>query len=80
VERKTDLEFVVDFDHHSEIRRVVGQTAAGVYGFDWNFLESVAGKIGPLVDEIMRPLEPAEWPSVPDETVAHIFMAGMAPM
>jgi predicted TIM-barrel fold metal-dependent hydrolase len=64
----------------SEIRMMAGQTAAEVYGFDWNFLESVADKIGPSVDETMRPLEPAEWPSVPDETVAHIFMPGMAPL
>jgi hypothetical protein len=80
VERKTELQWVVDFDHESEIRRMVGQTAAEVYGFDWDFLESVRDKIGPSVEEFMRPLEPVEWPSVPGETVTHVFMRGMAPM
>jgi hypothetical protein len=36
--------------------------------------------IGNAVVEFMRPLELAEWPSVPGETVTHVFMRGMAPM
>jgi hypothetical protein len=35
---------------------------------------------GNSVEEFMRPLEPVEWPSVPGETVTHVFMRGMAPM
>jgi predicted TIM-barrel fold metal-dependent hydrolase len=64
----------------AEIRMMLGQTAARVYGFDWGLLESVAAAIGPAAAEIMQPLAPDQWPSVPGQTVAHIFMPGMAPL
>lgn len=64
----------------AEVRMMTGQTAAEVYGFDWGPLEAVAGKIGPDPAEVLRPLAKEDWPSVPDQTVAHIFMPGMVPL
>ena len=35
-----------------ETRAILGGTAAGLYGFDRHLLESVAGRIGPSLDQI----------------------------
>jgi predicted TIM-barrel fold metal-dependent hydrolase len=39
-----------------EVRLMVGQNAASVYGFDVAKLASVAARVGPRVDEVARPL------------------------
>ena len=36
---------------------MVGGNAARVYGFDLDALAPVAARVGPLVDEVARPLE-----------------------
>jgi hypothetical protein len=38
--------------------------AANVYGFDLDFVQTVADKIGPTPEEIATPVSPAELPKV----------------
>jgi predicted TIM-barrel fold metal-dependent hydrolase len=45
-----------DWDE-ADVRRVVTDNAARIYGFDVDALMSVAEKVGPTVDEIKVPLE-----------------------
>jgi predicted TIM-barrel fold metal-dependent hydrolase len=40
-----------------EVRAMLAGTAAGVYGFDLELLGEVAGRIGPTVDEVAKPLD-----------------------
>jgi hypothetical protein len=61
----------------TEIRLMLGMTAAEVYGFDLPMLEAIAKNVGPTVAEIAEPLD--RLPRVPDETVANIFVPEMAP-
>jgi predicted TIM-barrel fold metal-dependent hydrolase len=61
-----------------ELRLMLGMTAAAVYGFDLDLLTPIAARVGPTVAEISLPLDHA--PSIPDESVAHIFMPNMAPL
>jgi predicted TIM-barrel fold metal-dependent hydrolase len=61
-----------------EVRLMLGETAAEVYGFDVDLLRPIAAKIGPTVAQVATPLE--RTPSVPDETVAHIFMPDVVPL
>jgi len=42
---------------HDECRRMLATTAASVYGFDLSGLSALASEVGPLVEEIHRPLE-----------------------
>jgi predicted TIM-barrel fold metal-dependent hydrolase len=41
----------------SELRKVLGGNAAGVYGFDVAALTPVADRVGPTVEELAQPLE-----------------------
>jgi hypothetical protein len=41
---------------------MVGGNAARVYGFDLDALAPVAARVGPLVDDVARPLSVAEIP------------------
>jgi predicted TIM-barrel fold metal-dependent hydrolase len=52
----------------NELRAMLGETAAIVYGFDMGALRDVAAKIGPTVDEIAQPLPADQRPSYPDQT------------
>jgi predicted TIM-barrel fold metal-dependent hydrolase len=61
-----------------EVRMMLGETAAEVYGFDLDFLQTVADKFGPSVDEVNRPLSPDEVPSYPDQTVCPTFVGDYA--
>jgi hypothetical protein len=47
-----------------EVRRMTSLNAADVYGFDLDFLQTVADKIGPTPEEIATPVSPAELPKV----------------
>ena len=49
-----------------EVRLMIGQNAAAVYGFDWDLLESLADQHGPTVEEVARPLDPED---IPDEAL-----------
>jgi predicted TIM-barrel fold metal-dependent hydrolase len=57
-----------------EVRLMLGVNAAKVYGFDLDFLQPIADRIGPSVDEVARPLTDKEVPSYPDETVCATFI------
>jgi hypothetical protein len=56
-----------------EVRQMVAGTAAALYGFDLDFLQTVADRIGPTYAEINTPLEADEYPRYPDETVCWTF-------
>jgi predicted TIM-barrel fold metal-dependent hydrolase len=47
-----------------EVRMITSETAAGLYGFDLDFLHPVAARIGPTVAEIATPVRPDEIPNV----------------
>jgi predicted TIM-barrel fold metal-dependent hydrolase len=49
-----------------EVRMMVGQNAAGVYGFDWAQLEALADQHGPTVAEVAEPLAADD---IPDESL-----------
>ena len=55
-----------------EMRLMLGRTAAQVYGFDFDALQTVADRIGPTVDEVAVPLPVSEWPS---DTTCNAFDA-----
>ncbi len=59
---------------------MLGETAALVHGFDLALLEDVANRIGPSIEEVAKRIEAGDWPLVPNDTVAHIFIAGMVPL
>ncbi len=50
----------------AEVRMMVGQNAAEIYGFDWELLEGLADRHGPSVAEVAEPL-PVE--DIPDESL-----------
>ena len=50
----------------AEVRMMVGQSAAEVYGFDWELLETLADRHGPTVAEVAEPL-PID--DIPDESL-----------
>jgi predicted TIM-barrel fold metal-dependent hydrolase len=61
-----------------EVRMMLGETAAAVYGFDLDFLQTVADRIGPTVADVDRPLLDHEVPSYPDQTVCPTFVGDYA--
>jgi hypothetical protein len=52
--------------------------AASLYGFDLTVLQAVAGRVGPSVDELAKPLAPEDYPVYPDQTRCTIFNTGLA--
>ena len=46
----------------AEVRRMVETNAAGLYGFDLPALKAVGDRVGPLVDDVARPLDAADYP------------------
>jgi predicted TIM-barrel fold metal-dependent hydrolase len=52
----------------SDVRALIGQTAAHVYGFDMTKLHDLAQRIGPSVEQVAQPLE-----EVPDTFVGFAF-------
>jgi predicted TIM-barrel fold metal-dependent hydrolase len=59
-----------------EVRMMVSGTAAAVYGFDLDFLQKTADRIGPSVEDVARPLGPDETPAYPDGSVCPTFVGG----
>ena len=59
-----------------EVQAMVGGNAARVYGFDLDALAPVAARVGPRVDEVAEPLEPADIP--PESLRCPTFAAAMA--
>lgn len=59
-----------------EVQAMVGGNAARVYGFDLDLLAPVAARVGPRVDEVAEPLEPADIP--PESLRCPTFAAAMA--
>jgi len=49
-------------DHH-DVRLVLGENAARVYGFDLDALAPLAAEVGPRVDDVATPLPPSEIPA-----------------
>lgn len=54
-----------------EVAAMLGLTAAEVFGFDLDYLQSIADRVGPTVSEVASP--PSRLPSVPSETVSPVF-------
>lgn len=48
---------------HDDVRRLLSETAAKVYGFDLGRLARIAATIGPRVEDVDRPLGPDEIPA-----------------
>jgi predicted TIM-barrel fold metal-dependent hydrolase len=45
-----------------DIRRILGQNAVELWGFDADLLQAVADRVGPTVDDLAQPLELADIP------------------
>jgi predicted TIM-barrel fold metal-dependent hydrolase len=56
-----------------EVRLMAAGNAARVYGLDMGFLQGIADRVGPTVEELHTPLSREEFPSYPDETVCVTF-------
>jgi predicted TIM-barrel fold metal-dependent hydrolase len=54
-----------------EIRAMLGETAADVYGFDLEQLRPIADRVGPTVAEVAEPL--TTLPRVPEDTYSAVF-------
>ena len=50
----------------ADVRQMTSGTAAELYGFDLDFLQPIADRVGPTVEEIRRPVatEDVPWPSM----------------
>ena len=55
-----------------EVRKMLAENVAPVYGFDLDQLAPIAERVGPTVEEINTPLD--IYPRVPDDSVAHQFV------
>jgi predicted TIM-barrel fold metal-dependent hydrolase len=47
----------------AEVQAMVGSNAATFYGFDFAALQRVGDRIGPRVEDVAVPLEPADYPA-----------------
>jgi len=45
-----------------EVRAMLETNAAGFFGFDLDALRPIGDRIGPLVEDVTRPLDAADWP------------------
>jgi predicted TIM-barrel fold metal-dependent hydrolase len=54
-----------------EVRAMLGETAAEVYGFDFARLQAIADRVGPTVAEVAEPL--TTLPRVPEDTYSAVF-------
>jgi predicted TIM-barrel fold metal-dependent hydrolase len=59
-----------------DVEQILSKTPGALYGFDLEFLGTIADKVGPLVSDVHRPLTQEEWPSTPDQTIT----PALAPM
>lgn len=46
-----------------ETRRMLETTAADVYGFDLDMLQTIGDEVGPTVAEVLVPLDPSDYPA-----------------
>jgi predicted TIM-barrel fold metal-dependent hydrolase len=53
----------------ADMRKVLSENAAKVYGFDLGALAPLAEKFGPTVDEVAKPLTRAEMPAEPNSAL-----------
>jgi len=60
---------------HEEIAAMLGRNAASVYGFDLDFLGSIADRVGPKVEEIDEVLQPGSLPADAEKCPALIGFA-----
>jgi predicted TIM-barrel fold metal-dependent hydrolase len=58
-----------------EVRMMLSETAARVYEFDLDYLQTLADKVGPSVSEIAEPL--VKLPKVPEDTYSAVFDRGL---
>ena len=58
-----------------EVRMMLSETAAKVYEFDLDHLQTHADRVGPTVAELAEPL--LEFPRVPEDTYSAVFDRGM---
>jgi predicted TIM-barrel fold metal-dependent hydrolase len=68
---RQSLQFLFHDVPADEVRKMLGGTAAEVYGFDLNYLRKVADGFCPTVDEVATPL--VNVPRVPEDTYAIVF-------
>jgi predicted TIM-barrel fold metal-dependent hydrolase len=54
-----------------EVRKMLGTTAAGVYGFDLDYLQGLADRVGPTVEDLAQPV--VSLPKVPEDTRSPVF-------
>lgn len=47
----------------SEVQKMVGDNAAAFYGFDMDALRAIGDRIGPEVEQVSKPLAPADYPA-----------------
>jgi predicted TIM-barrel fold metal-dependent hydrolase len=59
-----------------DVEQILSRNPADLYGFDLEFLGSVANRIGPLVSQVHEPLTQEEWPDTPADTIT----PALAPM
>ena len=58
----------------NEVRSMLSETAAKVYGFDLDFLQPIAQRVGPTLAELRAPV--LAYPSNPEESVSPVFQGG----
>jgi hypothetical protein len=56
-----------------EVRSMLGGTAAKVYGFDLDALAPVVARVGPPIDDVLRPLD-----DVPTGSLSSVFIPAVA--
>jgi len=61
-----------------EVRQVLAESAAAVYGADLHFLQGIADRVGPTVEEIATPLRDDEIPSDPNFLPLIIATGGLS--
>lgn len=61
-----------------EIRQLLAGNAAEFYGADLEFLQTIADRVGPTVDEVNTPLEPDEKPQDPNFAMLMEDYAGLS--
>jgi predicted TIM-barrel fold metal-dependent hydrolase len=57
-----------------EVAQMLGLTAAEVFGFDVNYLQTLADAVGPTVDDVK--MVPPTLPQVPSESLSPVFSTG----
>ena len=55
----------------AEARQILAKSAADLYGADLDFLQTIADRVGPTVEEIATPLQPDE---IPDDPNFHMII------